>query len=702
MRKELFLQGLGCAHCAQKIEESVAKLEEVLAVRVNFTTSTMALEMDPEVDFHRVLREIKKIVNNIESEVVVQEKLPENEEFSELAVEKKKLLKLGVGGFLFLLALLFEFSFPVELGFYLLSYILVGGEIIKKACINIARGQVFDENFLMFIATVGAFLIREFPEAVAVMLFYQIGETFQDLAVNRSRKSIKALLDIRPEYANLLRNGIEKKVDPQMVALGDVIIIKPGERVPLDGEVVEGTTFLDTVALTGESVPRKVEVGEKVLSGSINKTGVIKVKVTKEYGDSTVTKIIELVQNASNRKAPTENFISKFAAYYTPVVVFGALGLAFIPLLVIDGAQISDWVYRALVFLVVSCPCALVISIPLGFFGGIGGASRNGILVKGGNYLEALNYVSTVVFDKTGTLTKGVFRVSRIMPQAGFNREEVLKWAATTEVHSQHPIAKSILEAYEGNIEVEKIETYTEIAGRGVKARYEGRNLTVGNDKLMAEENIACEKVTTLGTVVHVAVDGVYLGCLIISDEVKDDAEKTIDRLRKLGIKKQVMLTGDNREMAEQVAEKLKLDRVYAELLPDKKVEIVEELLKEQGPKEKLIFVGDGINDAPVLARADIGVAMGGLGSDAAIEASDVVLMTDEPGKLVDALLIARKTKTIVWQNIVFALGVKVFVLLLGALGLATLWQAVFADVGVALIAVLNAMRAMNVKVRVS
>ena len=372
MRKELFLQGLGCAHCAQKIEESVAKLEEVLAVRVNFTTSTMALEMDPEVDFHRVLREIKKIVNNIESEVVVQEKLPENEEFSELAVEKKKLLKLGVGGFLFLLALLFEFSFPVELGFYLLSYILVGGEIIKKACINIARGQVFDENFLMFIATVGAFLIREFPEAVAVMLFYQIGETFQDLAVNRSRKSIKALLDIRPEYANLLRNGIEKKVDPQMVALGDVIIIKPGERVPLDGEVVEGTTFLDTVALTGESVPRKVEVGEKVLSGSINKTGVIKVKVTKEYGDSTVTKIIELVQNASNRKAPTENFISKFAAYYTPVVVFGALGLAFIPLLVIDGAQISDWVYRALVFLVVSCPCALVISIPLGFFGGIG------------------------------------------------------------------------------------------------------------------------------------------------------------------------------------------------------------------------------------------------------------------------------------------------------------------------------------------
>ncbi len=702
MRKELFLQGLGCAHCAQKIEESVAKLEEVLAVRVNFTTSTMALEMDPEVDFHRVLREIKKIVNNIESEVVVQEKLPENEEFSELAVEKKKLLKLGVGGFLFLLALLFEFSFPVELGFYLLSYILVGGEIIKKACINIARGQVFDENFLMFIATVGAFLIREFPEAVAVMLFYQIGETFQDLAVNRSRKSIKALLDIRPEYANLLRNGIEKKVDPQMVALGDVIIIKPGERVPLDGEVVEGTTFLDTVALTGESVPRKVEVGEKVLSGSINKTGVIKVKVTKEYGDSTVTKIIELVQNASNRKAPTENFISKFAAYYTPVVVFGALGLAFIPLLVIDGAQISDWVYRALVFLVVSCPCALVISIPLGFFGGIGGASRNGILVKGGNYLEALNYVSTVVFDKTGTLTKGVFRVSRIMPQAGFNREEVLKWAATAEVHSQHPIAKSILEAYEGNIEVEKIETYTEIAGRGVKARYEGRNLTVGNDKLMAEENIACEKVTTLGTVVHVAVDGVYLGCLIISDEVRDDAEKTIDRLRKLGIKKQVMLTGDNREMAEQVAEKLKLDRVYAELLPDKKVEIVEELLKEQGPKEKLIFVGDGINDAPVLARADIGVAMGGLGSDAAIEASDVVLMTDEPGKLVDALLIARKTKTIVWQNIVFALGVKVFVLLLGALGLATLWQAVFADVGVALIAVLNAMRAMNVKVRVS
>ena len=345
----------------------------------------------------------------------------------------------------------------------------------------------------MFIATVGAFN-PGVSGSGSRYAFYQIGETFQDLAVNRSRKSIKALLDIRPEYANLLRNGIEKKVDPQMVALGDVIIIKPGERVPLDGEVVEGTTFLDTVALTGESVPRKVEVGEKVLSGSINKTGVIKVKVTKEYGDSTVTKIIELVQNASNRKAPTENFISKFAAYYTPVVVFGALGLAFIPLLVIDGAQISDWVYRALVFLVVSCPCALVISIPLGFFGGIGGASRNGILVKGGNYLEALNYVSTVVFDKTGTLTKGVFRVSRIMPQAGFNREEVLKWAATAEVHSQHPIAKSILEAYEGNIEVEKIETYTEIAGRGVKARYEGRNLTVGNDKLMAEENIACEK----------------------------------------------------------------------------------------------------------------------------------------------------------------------------------------------------------------
>lgn len=550
----------------------------------------------------------------------------------------------------------------------------------------------------MSIATIGAFAIGEYPEGVAVMLFYQIGEFFQDLAVNRSRKSIAALMDIRPDYANLKVGNDVKKVDPEDVLVGDYIIVRPGERVPLDGVVVEGKSMVDTSALTGESVPREVEVDGSVLGGFINKNGLLTIKVTKEFGESTVSKILELVQNASSKKAPTENFITKFSRYYTPVVVFAALALAVIPPLVIEGATFSEWVYRALVFLVISCPCALVVSIPLGFFGGIGGASKNGVLIKGGNYLEALNNVDIVVFDKTGTLTKGVFKVTEINAEKGISKEELLEYAAFAESYSNHPIAISILNAYGKEINKEEIENYNEISGHGIKVKVRDSEILAGNAKLMDKEKIAYAPVETIGTVVYVAINGNFAGSIVISDEIKKDAQKAIRELKAIGVKKTVMLTGDNKQVGTKVANELGLDEVHAELLPDQKVEKVELLDKQKSPKGKLIFVGDGINDAPVLARADIGVAMGGLGSDAAIEAADVVLMTDEPMKLVSAIKIAKITRRIVWQNIIFSFGVKAIVLILGAGGLATMWEAVFADVGVALIAIFNAMRILNVK----
>lgn len=715
LRREFVLEGLGCASCASKIETQINQLEGVSVASINFVTKTLAVEIDDIMKIDSIISDAKSIVKRIEPHVTVEEKTKEHKKNNSHnhdhshghnhhhghshgnSDNKKELIKLGIGAVLFFIAIAFEFPTTVEFTLYFISYILVGGEVLLRAGRNILRGQVFDENFLMAIATIGAFAIGEFPEGVAVMLFYQIGEFFQDLAVNRSRKSIAALMDIRPDYANLKIGNEEKKVSPEEVSVGDYIIVKPGEKVPLDGVVIEGTSMVDTSALTGESVPREIEAESTVLGGFINKNGLLIVKVTKEFGESTVSKILELVENASSKKAPTENFITKFARYYTPLVVFAALGLAVIPPLVIEGATFSEWIYRALVFLVVSCPCALVISIPLGFFGGIGGASKNGILIKGGNYLEALNNVDTVVFDKTGTLTKGVFKVTEIKPN-NISKEELLEYAAYAETYSNHPIATSILKAYGKDINKEVIKNYEEISGHGVKVDIGDKEILAGNVKLMDTNKIKYEPVETIGTVVYIAINNSFTGSIIISDEVKSDSKNAIKELKNIGVKKTVMLTGDNKQVGEAIANQLGLHEVHAELLPDQKVEKLEILDKQKPPKGKLVFVGDGINDAPVLARADIGVAMGGLGSDAAIEAADIVLMTDEPMKLVSAIKIAKRTRKIVWQNIIFAFGVKAIVLVLGAGGLATMWEAVFADVGVALIAVLNAMRVLNVK----
>jgi len=711
-KKALVLMGLSCASCSIKIENKVKELKGVHSAHIDFASGKLVIEGNIR-DLERITREATAIVKQIEPDVeVVDEDRKkdahghdehDHDEYDHghshgSGDNKKELIRLGIGAAFFTIALAFKMSNGIEFAFYFISYLLVGGEVLLKLGRNMLRGQVFDENFLMGIATIGAFAIGEFPEGVAVMLFYQIGEFFQDLAVNRSRKSIAALMDIRPDYANLKVGKDVKKVSPEEVAVGDNIIVKPGERVPLDGVVVEGKSMVDTSALTGESVPREIEAGSNVLGGFINKNGLLTVEVSKEFGESTVSKILELVENASSKKAPTENFITKFARYYTPVVVFAALAVAVIPPLVLEGAAFSEWIYRALVFLVISCPCALVVSIPLGFFGGIGGASKNGILVKGGNYLEALNNVDTVVFDKTGTLTKGVFKVTEINADKNISKEELLGYAAYAESYSNHPIATSILKAYGKEINKEEIESYDEISGHGIKVKVKDKEILAGNIKFMDKEKIIYESVEAVGTVVYVAINGSFAGSLIISDEIKEDSQSAIKELKAIGVKKTVMLTGDNKQVGIKVANQLGLDEVYAELLPDQKVEKVELLNRLKSAKGKLIFVGDGINDAPVLARADIGVAMGGLGSDAAIEAADVVLMTDEPSKLVSAIKIAKRTKRIVLQNIIFAFGVKAIVLALGAGGLATMWEAVFADVGVALIAVFNAMRVLNVK----
>ena len=611
---------------------------------------------------------------------------------------KKRGIKIIIALILYIFAMVIKFDNElINNVIFIISYIIVGLDILKKAIRNIFRGEVFDENFLMAVATLGAFGIGEFPEAVAVMLFYQIGELFQSYAVDKSRKSISSLMDIRPDFANVFRNGKIEKVSPEEVKIGEIIIIKPGEKVPLDGNIIEGKTTLDTKALTGESMPKEVVEGDEVLSGSINLNGVIKLEVKKEFGESTVTKILDLVENASSKKSKSENFITKFAKYYTPTVVIIALILAIVPPLIIEGASFQDWIYRALSFLVVSCPCALVISIPLSFFGGIGGASKIGVLVKGSNYLEALANTEIAVFDKTGTLTKGIFEVQKIEP-IEISKEELLKISAYAENYSNHPISKSIKQAYNKEIDEKEIIDSQELSGLGVMAKISNKNVLVGNEKLMQEKGIEYEKCNEIGTILYVAIEGKYAGYILISDTIKKDSKYTIQELKRHNIKQTVMLTGDKKEVGESVAKEIGIDKVYTQLLPADKVKKVEELLKTKSPKGKLAFVGDGINDAPVLAISDIGIAMGGLGADSAIEAADIVIMTDEPSKILKSIKISKKTMKIVKENIVFAIFVKILVLVLSAFGLSTMWEAVFADVGVSIIAIINALRALRTK----
>ena len=607
----------------------------------------------------------------------------------------KKAIKIIIALILYIFAMVIKFNNElINNLIFIISYIIVGFEILKKALRNILKGKVFDENFLMSVATLGAFGIGEFPEAVAVMLFYQIGELFQSYAVDKSKKSIASLMDIRPDFANVYRNGKIEKVNPNEVKIGETIIVKPGEKIPLDGVIEEGTTTLDTKALTGESIPKEVTLKDEVLSGCINLNSVIKIKVEKEFEKSTVSQILDLVENASSKKSKSENFITKFAKYYTPIVVIIALILAIVPPLIIGGDFLS-WIYRALSFLVVSCPCALVISIPLSFFGGIGGASKMGVLIKGSNYLEALSNVEIAVFDKTGTLTKGVFEVQEINPK-GVSKEELLKIAAYAENYSNHPISKSLKQAYNEKIDENKIKKFEEISGQGIKAQIDGKNVLVGNEKLMQERQIDYEKLSKIGTVCYIAIEGKYAGNIVISDKIKEDSKKTIDELKKNNIKQTVMLTGDKKSVGESVAKQIGIDKVYTELLPQDKVKKVEELLKTKSLKGKLAFVGDGINDAPVLAMSDIGIAMGGLGQDSAIEASDIVIMTDEPLKIVKTIKLSKKTMRIVKENIIFAISIKVLVLILTAFGLSTMWEAVFADVGVSILAIINALRALK------
>lgn len=697
MQKEFLLKGLDCPNCAAEIENEVAKLKGVTFSNVNLMQQTLTVNIaDNAVG---VINQIKNLVNTLEPDVVVSELNNSKDEEDDDDDNKKMITRLISGAIIYLLGIglkaFAHIPLSYELVFLIIAYIILGGDIIFKAINNITKGRIFDENFLMSISTIGAFLIGEYPEAVAVMLFYQTGEFFQDMAVENSRKSISDLMNIRPDTACVKRNDELLTVSPETVTVNEIIVVKPGEKIPLDGVILEGESMLDTKALTGESVPRKVKVNDEVISGCINQSGVITIKVNKTFGESTVSKIINLVENATSKKAPTENFITTFARYYTPVVVFSAAILAVVPPLLFGGVW-SDWIHRGLVFLVISCPCALVISIPLTFFGGIGAASKHGVLVKGSNYLEALNNVGIVVFDKTGTLTKGVFKVVDIIPSNGFSKEQLLEYAAYAESYSNHPIAKSVLSAYKKEINKSYISNYLEIPGKGISINSGDKKILAGNSKIMESENISytvCEKV---GTKVYVAYDNKFAGCIVISDEIKDDAKKAISDLKRIGIEKTVMLTGDDEKIAKAVVDELSIDEYYSQLLPNEKVEKLELLDNKKRKGSKSIFVGDGINDAPVLARADIGIAMGALGSDAAVEAADVVLMTDEPSKLVDAVKIAKATKQIVIQNIVFALSVKGIFLILGAFGIAGMWEAVFGDVGVTIIAILNSIRILK------
>ncbi|MDR2344168.1 MAG: cadmium-translocating P-type ATPase [Spirochaetaceae bacterium] len=712
MRNTYTLEGLCCPNCAARIEKYVGALEGVSRALVDFSVQKLTIEAedsglldDIRARAGRIIRELEPSIEMRDSVISPGRGTAEGKADSAPLKTRLRRISLVLGVALFVAGMVFDYvpslSLPslVRLAVFLVSYLLVGGGVLVRACKNITRGEIFDENFLMGIATIGAFAIGEYPEGAAVMIFYRIGEAFQDYAVGRSRKSISALMDIRPDYANLKTAAGLERVSPETVRAGDLIVVKPGEKIPLDGVVAEGFSALDTSALTGESLPRDVEKGSAVLSGSINRSGLLTIQVSKVFGESTVSKILNLVQNAGSKKSVTENFITKFARYYTPAVVFSAAALALIPPLLVPGAAFAEWLNRALVFLVVSCPCALVISIPLSFFGGIGGASRNGILIKGSNYLEALTNVNTVVFDKTGTLTKGVFSVTRIVPAGGLTEERLLYFAAHAEAYSSHPIALSITKAWGRDVEAGTVGAYEEIAGKGVSVRVGEDAVLAGNARLFEAAKIALPDVEELGTVVYLAVNGGYAGYIVIADEIKPGSKEALDELRNIGVTRIAMLTGDSKAAGESIANRIGLDEVYAELLPHQKVEYLEALERSKSGPGKLLFVGDGINDAPVLARSDVGVAMGGLGSDAAIEAADIVLMTDEPSKIAAAIRIARRTRNIVWQNIVFALSVKGLILVMGALGIATMWEAVFGDVGVALIAVLNAMRVMRLPI---
>jgi Cd2+/Zn2+-exporting ATPase len=707
LKREYILDNLCCPKCAAKIEKHVGALEGVSRALVDFSVQKLTIETSDSGLWDDIVTRTGRTIKQLEPSIELRDfVLFPNRETAKGKTDPIPAkvwfhrATLALGMTLFVLGMVLEYMSSVtlppqlRLAIFLVSYFLVGGEVLVRAGRNISKGEIFDENFLMGIATIGAFAIGEYPEGAAVMIFYQIGEAFQNYAVGRSRRSISSLMDIRPDYANLKTAAGLRRVSPETVRIGDLIVVKPGEKIPLDGVVAEGFSALDTSALTGESLPRDVEKGSAVLSGSINKSGLLTIEVSKAFGESTVSKILNLVQNAGSKKS-TENFITTFARYYTPAVVFSAAALALLPPLLVPGAAFAEWINRALVFLVVSCPCALVISIPLSFFGGIGGASRNGILIKGSNYLEALTNVNTVVFDKTGTLTKGVFSVTKIVP-AGIAKEKLLFYAAHAEAHSGHPIALSITKAWGKDIDAGTIGAYEEIAGKGVSVRVGEDAVLAGNARLLETANIAVPAVEEPGTVVYLALNGVYAGYLVIADEIKADSGEAVENLRNIGVKRIAMLTGDSKVVGEGIAKQIGLDTVYTELLPYQKVEYLEALEQSKSDSGKLVFVGDGINDAPVLARSDVGIAMGGLGSDAAIEAADVVLMTDEPSKIAGAIRIARKTRNIVWQNIIFALSVKGVILVLGALGMADMWEAVFGDVGVTLIAVLNAMRIMR------
>ena len=687
---QLTLEGLNCANCARKIEEKVGKMEGVKESNLNFTTTTLNVKLERKVKEEHAINEIKKIVEALEPHVKVEKKVSGKTNVQKAKFEVES--TLIIGAILYLIAVIGDFKGALALILFVASYLLIGGKVVLTAIKNIARGQLFDENFLMTVATIGAFSISEYPEAVAVMLFYEIGETIQGYAVNKSRSSISSLMDIRADYANIIIDGKEKKVSPETVKVEDIILVKPGEKIPLDGIVVEGESFVDTSALTGESVPRKVVVNDEILSGGINTNGVLKVKVTKKFGESTVSKILEMVENAASKKANTEKFITKFAKVYTPIVVGLAILIAIVPSIFIKDALFSTWLSRALVFLVVSCPCALVVSVPLGFFAGIGGASKKGVLVKGSNYLELLKDLKTIVFDKTGTLTEGVFNVTEINTN-DISKEKLIEVAAMAESFSNHPIAISIIKEYGKEIDKEVIEEYEEIAGHGIKAVINNEEVLIGNAKLMNQFNISYNEVDSIGTVVYCAINGEFKGSIVISDKIKENADEALMNLKAAGVKKTVMLTGDNKKTAEKVGEKVNIDEVHSELLPLGKVKEVEKLLKASNKNGRLAFVGDGVNDAPVLARADIGIAMGGIGSDAAIEAADVVLMKDDINALVDAINVSKKTNKILWQNIIFALGVKVIVMVLGTFGIANMWTAVFADVGVTIIAIINSTR---------
>ncbi|HFC9383635.1 TPA: heavy metal translocating P-type ATPase [Enterococcus faecium] len=690
--KSYRLEGLDCANCAMKIEKGVQKINGVKEATVNFTSGKLTIDAE-EDHLAAIEQETKKVVKELEPDVKVTE--IDKEKVSEHGNEKERntLFRILFSLASIALLLLFDFNEPIRLIGYLLIYLLIGYDVVKKAVMNIVKGKVFDENFLMSVATIGAMLIGEYPEAVAVMLFYQIGEYFQGLAVSHSRKSIRELMAIRPETAHVQTAEGLMTVNPEDVLIGQFVLVKPGERVPLDGTIIEGESLVDTSALTGESVPKSVYVGETVLSGFINKNKPFLVQVEKSYENSTISKLLELVENASSKKAPAENFITKFARYYTPVVVGLAVLLAVLPPLVVSGAAFSEWIYRALTFLVISCPCALVISVPLSFFGGIGGASKIGVLVKGSNYLELLAQTETVVFDKTGTLTKGDFSIQTIDP-TGIDPKKFMQYVASAEQFSTHPIAQSVLEGYAGPLL--PTANIQEFAGEGILAEVDGKQVLVGNHKLMERFEISFPSSQEIGTLLYLAIDQSYSGYLVIADTLKEDAVDALVQLKQAGVKNTVMLTGDSKKIADHIGKQVGVDKIYSELLPEDKVQRLEEIL--QSNNKKTAFVGDGINDAPVLARADVGIAMGGLGSDAAIEAADVVIMNDQPSKIAEAIHLAKKTLKIVKQNIVFAIGIKILVLSLGAFGFASMGDAVFADVGVTVLAVLNAMRSLHVK----